>query len=517
MFEAVKYIIRKRLGACVTNLIDRVKYEVYLKISLKTYDNRSKAVIGGIYLVTIQDTELREGILTAIDRAKAISRSVLVSEIQKIDRIDPFFFFTAGRDAFLGERFFWKDPAGDHVLAGLGICKQIQSDQASDRFFVVEKNWNEFLENAIIHNPYKVNGTGPAMFGGFSFDPLKEKTSLWSKFADSLFHIPKYMLSVIDGEAYFTTNVVCTPHDDKTLYEKIITERQAIVSRSDNYTPFSQPELGNKEEIAPESWKKAVEEVVATLGSGELKKVVLARELKLYFRDEIYIEAVLERLIQEQQESFIFAFESNGDCFIGATPERLLKKNESGVFSACLAGSTARGKTPEEDRFLGDSLLNDEKNLIEHQYVVEMISEAMRQTCDEVVLPNKPQLMKMKYIQHLYTPVLGKNRDGTSLLQIAGRLHPTPALGGLPQQLAVEKIRDVEKLDRGMYAAPIGWMDYEGNGEFAVAIRSGLLKGREASLFAGCGIVADSDPDNEYTETNIKFRPMLSALGGKSR
>ncbi|HAQ08276.1 MAG TPA: isochorismate synthase, partial [Bacillus bacterium] len=157
------------------------------------------------------------------------------------------------------------------------------------------------------------------------------------------------------------------------------------------------------------------------------------------------------------------------------------------------------------------------KNLIEHQYVVDMIKEAMRETCDEVILPDEPKLMKMKYIQHLYTPVVGKNREGTSLLHLVNRLHPTPALGGLPKKAAVEKIREVEQMDRGLYAAPIGWMDYQGNGEFAVAIRSGLIQGREASLFAGCGIVADSNAESEYTETSIKFRPMLTALGGKKK
>jgi menaquinone-specific isochorismate synthase len=124
-------------------------------------------------------------------------------------------------------------------------------------------------------------------------------------------------------------------------------------------------------------------------------------------------------------------------------------------------------------------------------------------------------LMKMKYIQHLYTPVIGRNREGTSLLHLVDRLHPTPALGGLPKQAAIEKIREIEQLDRGLYAAPVGWMDHQGNGEFAVAIRSGLIQGNEASLFAGCGIVADSNADSEYKETSIKFRPMLTALGGK--
>lgn len=470
-------------------------------------------------MVAIQQTELRQGILAAIEQAKRLSQSVLVSEVHKIETIDPFYFFASGRDRFFGERFFWKDPESSQLMAGLGMCGQIQSDQGFGRFFHAENEWKRFIETAVVFDEYGVQGTGPAMFGGFSFDPLKEKTGLWSKFAGALFHIPKYMLSIVDGEAYFTTNVICTQHDDVSLYEKVIKERKEVLRQSVVSPSISRMKLKEIVEIDPEAWKDTVKDLVNDLADseGELKKVVLARELRLHFTDEILAETVLHNLLDVQKDSFIFAFESNGDCFIGASPERLVKKNGASLFSACLAGSIGRGSSPEEDERLGSELLNDQKNLIEHQYVVDMIKEAMRETCDEVTLPDEPELMKMKYIQHLYTPVFGKNREGTSLLDLIARLHPTPALGGLPKQAAIEKIREVEKLDRGLYAAPIGWVDYRGNGEFAVAIRSGLIQGKEASLFAGCGIVADSNADSEYIETSIKFKPMLAALGGNDK
>jgi menaquinone-specific isochorismate synthase len=321
------------------------------------------------------------------------------------------------------------------------------------------------------------------------------------------------MLTVMGDQVYFTTNVVCTQHDDASLFDKINEERQAILAAAGRQQELTIPSLEGIEERQPDEWKQSVTDLVDSLKASELKKVVLAREIRMVFKQDAAVEGVLDRLI-EQQDSFIFAFEANGDCFIGASPERLVKKEGEKVFSACLAGSIPRGKTPEEDRNLGKLLLEDQKNLIEHQYVVEMIKEAMLETCDKVVLPDSPRLMKMKYIQHLYTPVTGENRGGTSILDLVDRLHPTPALGGLPKKEAVEKIREVEVLDRGLYAAPIGWLDYKGNGEFAVAIRSALLQGSEASLFAGCGIVADSDAESEYTETSIKFRPMLTALGG---
>ena len=490
---------------------------MYLIISLKTCDNRGEAVIGGIKLVTIHDTELRQGIIKAIDQAKKLSQSVLVSEVQRIERIDPFKFFAAGRNLFLGERFFWKDPNEDHILVGMGVARQIQSDQAATRFVDIEKEWKRFTETAIIIGDKKESGTGPVMLGGFSFDPLKKKSTLWSKFSDSLFHIPTFLLTIVKGQVYFTTNVVCAQHDDVKLFDKINKERQSILTLASQDLEVSLPPLERIEEVKPEEWKETVTRLVQSLQNSPLKKVVLAREIRLFFEQEVAVEKVLSHLIDEQKESFIFAFEANGDCFIGASPERLVKKEGEKVFSTCLAGSIARGSTPAEDQVIGQSLLEDQKNLIEHKYVVDMIKDAMMETCDHVSLPNSPKLMKMKYIQHLYTPVTGKNRKGTTLFDLVDRLHPTPALGGLPKKEAVEKIREIEDLDRGFYAAPIGWLDHQENGEFAVAIRSALVQGKEASLFAGCGVVADSNAESEFNETNIKFRPMLTALGGNAK
>ena len=469
-------------------------------------------------MVTIQETELKSGILEAISRAKSLAEPVLVSEVHKIDHIGPLSFFLSGSEQFLGERFFWKDPTDETFLVGLGICKQIQTDQNSDRFHYVSKEWKRFIDHSIIFNPYKQNiGLGPTMFGGFSFDPLKPKTNLWSKFSDSLLHIPKYMLSIIKGQAFLTTNILCTQNDSPSMVEKVMRDRESLLLQASFKPSFHESQLYRTEEIEPEQWKKSVDEIVGQVKAGPLKKVVLARELRLHFRDQVQVERVLSHLLNEQRESFVFAFESNGDCFVGASPERLVKKNGTDIYSTCLAGSIKRGKTFEEDQQLQAELLSDQKNLLEHQYVVEMIKEALQEVCTDVILPNQPQLMKMRDILHLYTPVVGKTASNTSLLQIVERLHPTPALGGLPKRGAVEKIREVEQLDRGYYAAPIGWLDYSGSGEFAVAIRSGLIQGKEASLFAGCGVVADSNSESEYLETKIKFRPMLTALGGEQK
>jgi menaquinone-specific isochorismate synthase len=167
-----------------------------------------------------------------------------------------------------------------------------------------------------------------------------------------------------------------------------------------------------------------------------------------------------------------------------------------------------------EDKQLGEGLLADSKNLGEHQFVVEMIRKVFNQYCEDVRIPSRPKLMKIRDIQHLFTPIEGKVKKGVSLFEFVEALHPTPALGGEPRKEAVEIIREAEKMNRGYYAAPIGWINTDGDGEFAVGIRSALIENDQAYLFAGGGIVAESSSIEEFEETRVKFRPMLRTLGG---
>lgn len=467
-------------------------------------------------MVTISDIDLREGIHQAIKSAGELSEPVLVSAVEEINFTEPLAFFAKGGELYAGERFFWKEPSEALIFAGLGICMQIQSEQAAGRFFHVEKKWQEAVGNLHKIGAREIRGTGPIMFGGFSFDPLKKQSDLWLKYSHARLHIPEFLLTKNGNKTYLTTNILCMKHDDLSLADRITAKRNAILSSfSEEQNKPAVNHIVARQEIGKEEWLQTVQVLVEELkNSRELKKVVMARELLVTAKDEIAPETVLENLLKEQPDSYTFAFEADDSCFIGASPERLVKKEGSTLYSAGVAGSTARGKTAEEEKLLGDKLLADEKNLIEHQYVVDMIRSAMEQVCSELHIPERPVLMKMRDIQHLYTPVTGKVRDGRSLLKMVELLHPTPALGGFPKRGAVEKIREIERMDRGFYGAPIGWIDEHGNGEFAVAIRSGLVRGRKAHLFAGCGIVKDSDAESEFIETRIKFRPMLSALGG---
>jgi isochorismate synthase len=218
----------------------------------------------------------------------------------------------------------------------------------------------------------------------------------------------------------------------------------------------------------------------------------------------------------EYPSCFVFGFARGERCFLGATPERLVRLRDKLVSTMCLASTIRRGETPEQDRLLGEALLSDPKERQEHEVVVRALRSGLSELCEEVAPIGSPILLKVRNVQHLLTTIVGRVAEGRDLLDLVERLHPTPAVGGAPRPRARALIRAIERLDRGWYAGPIGWLDAQGEGEFSVALRSALLHGAEASLFAGCGIVTDSDPAAEYEESRWKLRPVLAALGGEA-
>jgi menaquinone-specific isochorismate synthase len=457
---------------------------------------------------------LHQPIAEGVEQARQTFRSVLVSQIQEIDSIDPVRFFTAGKIQYKGERMFWSDPTNDMVMVGLGVS-YILNNQLDDPFQSVEASWNKLMETCIVTPECKIPGTGPIMFGGFTFDTKRKQTKLWQRFGIARMIIPKFLLTIKDGKCWLTTNVIVQPDETLETYTKLGMEQDNLFAElSQSYGVEPKPQIFQFEELAVRQWMESVRNVTHEMQNGLLEKVVLARELRVHASEVFSAESVLARLRMQQPMSYVFALESGSDCFLGATPERLIKKEGAAFLSTCLAGTIRRGSTVEEDVQLGNELLQDPKNLHEHEVVVRIIKQSLGEVCDRIEVPSTPQLYKVRDVQHLYTPVVGTVREGISILEMVKRLHPTPALGGFPRELALDMIREHEPFERGLYGAPIGWADHEGNGEFAVAIRSGLLQGNEASLFAGCGIVRDSNPQNEYKETHLKFKPMITALGG---
>ena len=264
----------------------------------------------------------------------------------------------------------------------------------------------------------------------------------------------------------------------------------------------------------PSAYEEAVARAVEHIRAGELSKVVLAREVRAE-APRAYDPAALFGALRELFPScYCFCVGTPEAAFIGASPELLVRRRGAGAQTVALAGSTRRSADPAVDDHLGEQLSRSAKNRSEHDIVVRRIERALRPHSVWVEAVREPVLIKVANIQHLATPIHAQLADPRSAVELAGMLHPTPAVGGEPGPEAEAAIPELEDLDRGWYAGPVGWMDAVEDGEFCVALRSALLRDRTAHLFAGAGIVADSDPEAELAETELKLAALLPLVTG---
>ena len=467
----------------------------------------------------------------AARRAGQQQRSVLASFTRPIDQYDTIHVFTAARLAGLGECFFWERPVEQKALVGVGAATTIETHGIM-RFTDAASAWRALLNDAVVtstHPTAASASSGPILFGGFTFDPLSPHTQLWADFPDGLLILPQILLSYSVDHFALTINRLIQASDDIEQCAKEIevsigqlqaaVERTPTIRQEETYSELS------IDEIRPASeWIEMVASTVGMIQHGAFEKIVLARDIQVKLtagstprsprRETFDISTTLQRLRENYPTAYVFAIQRGERFFVGATPERLVQAQNGQIQTMALAGTARRGETEEEDVRIGAELLQSEKNNSEHAIVVTMMREALKNHCTHVHVSAAPQLLKLKNVQHLKTPIVGELIPGRCILDLIADLHPTPAVGGFPRHAALEAIRNTEKLDRGWYAAPLGWIGASGHGEFAVALRSGLIDGSKARLFAGCGIVADSDPQTEFAESCLKFQVMLRALGG---
>ncbi|MGK7378105.1 isochorismate synthase [Planococcus sp. 1R117A] len=435
------------------------------------------------------------------------------TETIEVSRMSALAFFEAGDKHYQGKRMFWQNREKTFTLVGLGHAHVLASPNHHGRFEEIKQDWQS-LCSQIVNEEADVQ---PILFGGFSFDPLNETQSEWTHFPQAYFAVPSFQLIIKDDQAYVSINLITNEDATFNAFEALRKERDRLIHAAQvmERPKYQKPLVVERTEIKKEQYMDSINKVTALIKAKQAQKVVIARSLRLEFEQPLSSASALYQVSEEQPESFLFGLEAQNQLFFGATPERLVKVKDRLALSTCLAGSTPRGNTVEKDAKLGNELLYDKKNRSEHQFVVNMISEVFNEHSSHMFVPQKPKLMKIRDIQHLYTPVEGELKPDSTLFDLVKALHPTPALGGEPKQEALSLIRQYETMNRGFYAAPIGWIDAKGDGEFAVAIRSALLNEKEAYLYAGGGIVEDSTSESEYAETWVKFRPMLRALGGQ--
>jgi menaquinone-specific isochorismate synthase len=416
------------------------------------------------------------------------------------------------------ERFYWENRRDGFALAGFGMAAELVA-WGPERFDSIRRQAAQLFADAVMLNDGP-SLAGPHLFGGFAFQDDFVPDNTWTVYAPAYFILPHYQLAQAGDKAWLTMNIHIAPDDDA---DAIIPQlREALVLRAEsmlvgqgmvNDEVMPQP-LEVNYPMPYETWSRIITSATNQIKNSDLEKVVLARVAEIRFADNVNVDAALDYLSEQYADCYRFLFEPRPHhVFYGATPELLACVEGRNLTTMGLAGSIRRGLTPENDAAYAEQIFNDPKERHEHALVVDALRERLRPIMNELHMPDAPGILKLSNIQHLHTPVSGTLKADTGVLPVIERLHPTPALGGQPRDLAMDFIRKAEPVPRGWYGAPIGWIDSNLDGMFGVAIRSAVSQDKRVWLYAGVGIVEGSVPQKEWDETALKFRPMLDALG----
>jgi isochorismate synthase len=441
------------------------------------------------------------------------NRRTLVSVTVPIESDDPCAVAFASRLA--SDRWFcWEQPDRGFALAALGVAHEATS-RGEARFGDVAAECLATGRDALVVQPAGLPaGAGPVWAGGFAFDPEGASSPPWSSLPPAMLTLPEVSICRSDGAAFLTVNAVVRPGEDARGRVGALEARLAGLRREP--LPMLDPHPTSQAEIRsarpPGDFEAMVAAATARIGAGKMRKVVLAREV-VVSSPSAHDPAALFGSMREQFSScFCFCCGTPEAAFFGASPELLVRRSGASVSTVALAGSTRRSSDPAVDDHLGEQLLRSDKNRREQRIVSERIVRTLRPHAVWVEAAAEPEVIKVANIQHLGTPVIAQLAEPRSAVELAGLMHPTPAVGGEPRERAVAVIAEVEGMDRGWYAGPVGWMDATEDGEFCVGLRSALLRDREAHLYAGVGVVAGSDPAAELDETEIKLQALLPLL-----
>lgn len=363
--------------------------------------------------------------------------------------------------------------------------------QGRERFSRAQRWWSAVTKLADVQDPLRQPGTGIVAFASFAFEPGR-----------SVLVVPKIIVGHSGDRTWVTViDEVGTPLPDPLeALAKAVSPVAGPIGVS-----WSEGTRDNK------SWQRAVAEAIDRINRGKLDKVVLARDIVGNAFNPIDPRHLMQRLSVRYPECWTFLV----DGLVGATPELLVRRRGDVVTSRVLAGTIRRGASAQDDQALASVLLASDKDQEEHEYAVTSVAQALSAHCTDLDIPEAPSLLRLANVQHLATDVTGRIADEVPVLALGASLHPTAAVCGTPTERAAQVIRELEGMDRSRYAGPVGWLDARGDGELGIALRCGEIDQtdpRRIRLFAGCGIVAGSEPASELAETEAKLEPMRYAL-----
>ncbi len=474
------------------------------------------AVRPGARGVEIAAPALGARLAAATAGANGTAATRLAAATAPVAAVDPISLFAAAAEAGL-EAALWLRPADGTALVGVGRAWAAEPE-GPDRFADAERAWRDLLRGG------HVDGASPVLVGGLGFTGRRPgRDDVWAPFGATSLVLPELMYARSPGGATLTGSAIGEVSGAAAEATATIDRRWAALERRAGELEPSPTGIVARPVFAPltiaaehpdrEAWDRLVGQFAGAVGRGRIDKVVLARRVDLRSPVELDVPNALRRLAASAPESTIYAFRRDGRTFLGATPERLARTEGRSFRTMAVAGSIRRGADAAEDEALASQLLASEKDREEQAIVVEAIRDQLSPIAETLVVAAEPSVMPLRFVQHLATEITGTLPEARGLLSVAGLLHPTPAVGGQPRDVALAMVEEHEGFDRGWYAGPIGWLGADGDGELCVALRCGIVDRTRATLFAGCGIVADSDPAAEWEESRMKLRAVVSALG----
>ena len=450
--------------------------------------------------------QLAAEVLRALERAavNCDGRIYLERVEVPVSDLNPLGWLLAQRES---ARYYWSNRGGEFEMAGAGDADVLIPRGPQDLRALFEQARGRLS----MHQPSQ------RYYGGFRFYNRPNRGHRWKNFYQYRFIVP--LIEVVRRKR--GTFLCCNLKLGHT--SGLDDMRQHVIEFIDGleWKPRDAPPLPHfgKREDRPDkrAWVETVDKALEACAANELEKVVLARETTFTADDEIDAMALLSHLRGQTTTAYEFCFQPvAGRAFVGASPERLYRRENCFLQSEAVAGTRPRGGNDEEDERLGEELLRNDKELREHQFVVRNVRDALKPFCTALNVEEQPDIMRLRHNQHLHTKIEGVLKANEADAPLLDALHPTAAVGGIPRDTALEWLTENEPFDRGVYAAPVGWIGFDA-AEFSVGIRSGLVRGEELSLYSGAGIVPGSDPDEEWDEIENKLANFLRILPHAAR
>jgi menaquinone-specific isochorismate synthase len=445
------------------------------------------------------------------DAAEDDAHAKLVSINLSVDHVDPLAVIDSiYEDA--ASHFYLENPRKGWALAGAESVLETQAE-GPERFRRLKETALEWDAHTISVGDLDLSFSGPAWMAGFAFF---DEVGSGEGFPVASAFVPQWQVARSGGRFLATVNLLIAAETAIRPLAERIWQAHRTFSSLDYEGPPPAPRytVVKEAEVGPEShYTEIVKAALEQIRSGAYDKIVLARAIDLTFDTPCAPLRILDRLRRRFPECSSFSLQNSlGTRFIGATPESLIGVDKGTFCTEAIAGSAPRGEGAVDDAREAGALLRSAKDLREHQHVVASILKRLHQLGLDASSPEAPELYPLANVQHLRTPIKGRLCGDQHILDLAENLHPTPAVGGTPREAVLGDIRQWEPFARGLFAGLVGWYDAAGNGELIVGIRSALIRGEQARIYAGAGIVEGSDPEREWHETQVKMEALLNSV-----